>query len=142
MRARPALDRRCGLQRLTSLVAEFDSSLVRSVLTQDAVEQCRLAASVRTDDPEDLTLPEVERHIVDRLDAAERLGDVANPHDHVGVVVIEEISAVVDHGHDEFLVDLSRRRFWTVARSWLNDPAIPLGAISIMTTTKMPNHTR
>ena len=123
-------------------VVEFDASLVRSVLTQDAIEQRRLSASVRTDDSEDLTLPEIERHIVDRLDAAERLGDVANPHDHVGFVVGGEVRAVVDHGHDEFLVALSRRRFCSVARSWLNDPAIPLGAISIMTTTKMPNHTR
>ena len=47
-------------------------------LAEDAVEQRGLAAAVRADDAEDLTLVHVERHAFDRMDAAEVLGKIAN----------------------------------------------------------------
>jgi hypothetical protein len=47
-------------------------------LAEDAVEQRRLAASVRSDDAEDLALVHIERHAFNGVNAAELLGQVAN----------------------------------------------------------------
>ncbi len=63
---------------------QLHAAAIGSVLTEDAVEQRRLPAAIGPDDPEDLPALDLERHVVDRPDAAERLGDVANP-DHRGV---------------------------------------------------------
>ena len=73
VRARPALARRCGRQRLTSRPCSSTLPGIGTVLPEDAVEERRLAAPVGPDDAEDLALLEVERDIVDRPDPAEGL---------------------------------------------------------------------
>src|SRR5205085_1427413 len=50
----------------------------RAELAEDAIEQRRLAAAVRPDDAEDLAFVDVERHAVDRQNAAEALGEIAH----------------------------------------------------------------
>ena len=79
---------------------ELDASRVRSVLAEDAVEQRRLAAPVRSDDAENLALVEVEGHVVDRPDPPEGLGDVANRDDDIVIAVPAGTVHSVDRGHD------------------------------------------
>ena len=50
---------------------EDDLPAVRPVQTGNQVEQRRLAGAVRADQPDDLTLTDVERDVVDRDDAPE-----------------------------------------------------------------------
>src|ERR671912_492321 len=52
---------------------EGDGAGIRQQLTENAVEQGRLAGPVRTDDAEDLTLAHLKREAVDSGDAAEAL---------------------------------------------------------------------
>src|SRR5690348_16598524 len=58
------------------LAEEFHASVGRLDLSQDAVEQGRLARSVRADHAYDLAGPHREAHAVDRLDGAVVLPDV------------------------------------------------------------------
>ena len=133
MRARPALARPVGRPAADVPAGELHATAVRSVLAEDAVEQGGLAAAVGADDAEDLAVPDLERHVVDGLDAAERLVDVGDAHHRLA-------------GHDETSGSASSvggaRRRCNHERTWLNVPATPLGATSIITMTKSPNQTR
>ncbi len=59
-----------------ALAVEDDVARVRAVEASDDVEGRRLARPVRPDQPGDLTLPDVERHVVERDDAPEPARDV------------------------------------------------------------------
>jgi hypothetical protein len=76
-RARDALahDLERGLLQERSAVEEHVAR-VRPVQPRDDVEGGRLARAVRADEPRDLPLLDVERHAVERDDAAEAQGDV------------------------------------------------------------------
>src|SRR5262249_23305701 len=58
------------------LAPECDTALLRMIEAVDDVEHRRLAGAVRADDGADLALADVERHVGERLDAAERERDV------------------------------------------------------------------
>ena len=120
--------------------AELDASSVRAILTQNAVEQSRLATTIGSDHAEDLAVVKVERHVDDCPYSAKGLREVANRDDDL--LIGELLGSVVNRGHDVSPDCRVRRRFCNLARSWLNDPATPLGATTIMTTTNKPNQTR
>src|SRR5437868_15349061 len=60
------------------LAVDLDLAAVRPELAEDAVEQGRLAATVRADQAEDFALLDVEADAIDRSDAAEILFDIAD----------------------------------------------------------------
>ena len=61
-----------------ALAVEVELARVGLVEPRDHVEERRLAGAVRADQPDDLALLDVERDVVDRDDAAEAAGDVAD----------------------------------------------------------------
>ena len=67
------------LEGVDSLALEEDGSAVGLVDARDDVEQGRLAASVRPDEPDELPLPDVGGHAVHGVDAAEALPHVFEP---------------------------------------------------------------
>ena len=69
-----------SLGRLARDVAalEHDAAGVRPVEAGDHVEQRGLAGAVRADDGHDAALGDVDRHVLDRGDAAETLADARN----------------------------------------------------------------
>src|SRR6266702_5274691 len=67
-----------GAQAGHDLAVELDLAAGRRELAEDAVEQRRLAATVRPDQAEDLALADVEADAVDRGDAAKALLDVGD----------------------------------------------------------------
>jgi hypothetical protein len=60
------------------LAIDLHLAAIRLELAEDAVEQCRLATTVRADQAEDFSLLDIEAHAIDRGDAAEILLDVAD----------------------------------------------------------------
>src|SRR5207253_4051139 len=62
-------------------VPEADVSALRRVEPAQAVEERRLAGAVRPDEADDLPLAHVERDAVERDDATEADGEVANGED-------------------------------------------------------------
>src|SRR5262249_43188440 len=67
-----------GTQPRHRTAVEMHIACTRPQLSEDAVEQRRLAAAVGTDDAENLAFVYLERHPVDRDDAAEALLEVAH----------------------------------------------------------------
>src|SRR5439155_10432488 len=64
-------------------VLEADGAAVRTQRAGDEVEGRALARPVRPDEPEDLALAQRERHLVDRNEAAEALGE-GGDYEHQG----------------------------------------------------------
>src|SRR5262249_26922876 len=73
-------------------------ALARRQLAENAVEQGRLAAAVGADDPQNLALVDVERHAIDRQDAAEALAQVTHlqhgAHDAASAVAVAAAGAL------------------------------------------------
>ena len=65
-------------QRQQRAIAETDIASLRRVEPAQAVEQRRLSRAVGADEPDDLTFRHVERHTVERNDAAEAHGEIAD----------------------------------------------------------------
>src|SRR4029079_3055735 len=57
---------------------EIEAAGVHRVDPGEHVEQCRLAGAVRADEPVNLALADRERHVLERLQAAEALGHAAH----------------------------------------------------------------
>src|SRR4029077_9368488 len=57
---------------------EMHIARTRPQLSEDAIEQGRLAAAVRADDAEDFAFVDVERHPIDRDDAAEAFPQIVH----------------------------------------------------------------
>src|SRR5205814_4055151 len=96
----------------------------RRKLAEDAVEQRRLAAAVRSDDAEDLALVDIERNAFDRMDAAELLGEIAH----------------FEHRHHATFASVTGAAGGSVLRAavkrcWKN-PMMPLGLNTSSTITK------
>ncbi len=72
---------RCGGLAEDVAAVELDGAGARRVEAAEAVEQRRLAGAVRTDQPEDLALADLEADAVERHDAAEANRDVTDGDD-------------------------------------------------------------
>ena len=72
----PAADDPVRRSAQDALAVEEHVTGLRLVEARDHVESRRLAGAVRPDQPRDLTFLDLERHLVERDDAAEALGDV------------------------------------------------------------------
>ena len=71
-------------RRVRSLPVEAHPAAVGLQHPEQAVEERRLAGAVRADEPDDLTLVDVEADAVERGDTRERLGHVVrNEQGHV-----------------------------------------------------------
>src|SRR5207302_9078982 len=70
------------------LPVEMHAAGARLQLSEDAVEERRLAAAVRADDAEDLAFLDSERNAIDRHDAAEALLQLAYFQDRAHVFLV------------------------------------------------------
>ena len=64
------------------LALEGDAALLRRIEAVDDIEHRGLAGAVRSDDGADLALADIERHVADRADTAERERDALDREQH------------------------------------------------------------
>jgi hypothetical protein len=74
----PSRARWCRLATRDVATVELDLARVRPEQPGDDVEQRRLAGAVGTDQPRDVTDLDVDRHVAERLQAAEADRDLAH----------------------------------------------------------------
>jgi hypothetical protein len=79
MTATPSRRARAGSRWSTGLAGDLDRAGVRAVRAGDRLDQGGLAGPVLADDRVDLAGQQLERHALERADAAEALGDVGEP---------------------------------------------------------------
>ena len=111
----PALGPLVRGEVLDVLAGQDDAPAVHLQEAGDAVEQRRLAGAVLPDEPDDLTLAEVERHLVDGPDPAEALHDVADLEDHRRLLAGRHACRCLGHGCGAVLRAVRRRLQTTAA---------------------------
>ena len=73
----------CGLGRLEFGAVEDDAAAGRRLHARQDLEQGRLAGAVFAKQAENLAAPDLERHVVQRRDAGEMLGDALDGEKHL-----------------------------------------------------------
>ncbi len=117
------------LHRRERLALEHEFAAVRRIDAGQHVEQRRLAGAVRPDQAVDLALTDVERHVGERLHAAEPLADAARDEQRARGIRSSAHAAALAAG--AAAVSSSRLRS--------ADGRIPAGRNSIIPTSVMPN---
>ena len=78
VRLTPRRLRSHGRMPVVSLAVDADLAVGRQQLAEHAIEQRRFARAVRPDDAEDFAVAHLERHVIDRGDAAEALAQIGD----------------------------------------------------------------
>ena len=113
---------------VVDLAVDADLAVVRRQLAEHAIEQGRFAGTVRPDDAEDFAFLHLERHTVDRGDAAEALAQVGDfEHRGHGPVLSACSAALAGCGGLRLSVTA------LIARS--SKPSMPSGQNAIITMT-------
>ena len=121
-----------GVHVVPHLAPKDDLAFLRVVHAVDAVEHRAFSRAVRADDGAHLVLADVERDVLQRLDAAEGKGDVLDVENDVTDVALSHQAAFLATGK------VFASTIWSVALTWPTRPSSNLTWVSMNCSARPP----